>query len=920
MRTLPTKFDAYNKAGTNKPALVVKLQSNVNYVEQTYQGDWAACYASSQVDWTPSPPEDGSLILAQTTYQADEVQADVTSAWNFFSPDNYIVHHWQSLRQSSNIPRKLQSVAFHLWYAGHAHMEASAQLFSAGKAAAIGDKAYVAFDTPVDQFFTFDFSGQSLILESGAEYWIKVIGEGSAAYTVKIRGAATEAAYPAGQHDSQNTATQQWSYGIGDLAFVAKFTGQHGYYYEPIGWLITKVMSLSAIPDLDGEWIMDDIVPIGTTLLYLAWGVNTPGYAFPGSWDYIGFVKDGDAITTRRQFYRVQTYHASNVWRDETPIVKALRADFSFYDTYANRTGLGVPASIIDVGNLSMEIDFFKGSTIGQIDIHLAATPQVRKWLAVSRPKNKTVKVLAGFVDTQQKPLSFDDLFSSSLIGRWDLDEAAWTGAAGEVIDASGHGNHGTASGGVSTIAGGKFGRCGDFDGVDDYVSLGNPDAFKITEGALACWVKASAPGSGTRSLLTKGGAYGMRLLSEEFGCYDWSASAWRGTGVFFNDGLWHLAGMSFRSGVADGTEIYVDGALVLLTTITIASQTEPLTLGVPGESPNALLDRPVLFNRPLTAAEHANLHKMGWSGGMLAVQNSDAFTVQDFIDYRWGQIDDYKLEDDVVTLMIKDFSKEWEGDVPGKWQSAADDVTWIGSHHTEVIADVLLNRIAVRDSKLDRGSLATVKDQTSGWQVTHKITGNTENAAELVDELRMDLSAFFIHGPTGAIKLKRWDPDEASVIALDDKSYIDISYDANANELYNRCIAYFNWIGSGDDLLCYSSYIESVNSDSQVQYSQVAPFTLKDRWTTAANCHQLHDLQSMVLARYSDPAPPILNLVLDRKFIAIEAGDQLDLATYTVPASDGIGPVQAKYQIVRTEFDFMGDRIKLKAKRSKNP
>lgn len=61
-------------------------------------------------------------------------------------------------------------------------------------------------------------------------------------------------------------------------------------------------------------------------------------------------------------------------------------------------------------------------------------------------------------------------------IALWHLNEAAWTGAAGEVKDASGNAHHGTAAGGATTAAAGRFGRCADFTEKPRYVAFDNGD------------------------------------------------------------------------------------------------------------------------------------------------------------------------------------------------------------------------------------------------------------------------------------------------------------------------------------------------------------------------------------------------------------------------------------------------------------
>lgn len=87
-----------------------------------------------------------------------------------------------------------------------------------------------------------------------------------------------------------------------------------------------------------------------------------------------------------------------------------------------------------------------------------------------------------------------------SLAGLWPLNEAAWAGAAGEVSDISGQGNHGTAMGGATTTRDGKFRGAGLFDPVSaQYVLVDVPlvSLTPISETATAWFSpRGTTPGS----------------------------------------------------------------------------------------------------------------------------------------------------------------------------------------------------------------------------------------------------------------------------------------------------------------------------------------------------------------------------------------------------------------------------------------
>jgi hypothetical protein len=294
----------------------------------------------------------------------------------------------------------------------------------------------------------------------------------------------------------------------------------------------------------------------------------------------------------------------------------------------------------------------------------------------------------------------------------------------------------------------------------------------------------------------------------------------------------------------------------------------------------------------------------------------ADGWTRQDHIEIFHGQIDSWKLSDkNLVSIVVKDFQKEWSVDVPEKWESAADDVTYTGEHHVDIMLDILQNQINVRDSKIDIDSFVTVKAALSGWKVTRSITGDPIDGKKLMEELRILISAFFIPNADGSISIKRFDAAEIEIDSLTDDDFLTPPvWDANAKDLKNRMLIYLNWDGSGDSAADFSDIDISADVTSQTNNGEIATYQLKDKWTrTAEKTTQItNGLASDILDRYAD-APVTLDVVVDRKKIHYEPGDIVKVTTVLAPSSDGSGITDVKFQIVNKNLDFSKDRIKLK-------
>ena len=115
----------------------------------------------------------------------------------------------------------------------------------------------------------------------------------------------------------------------------------------------------------------------------------------------------------------------------------------------------------------------------------------------------------------------------------------------GNADDSSGSGNHGTVNGGAAWTAAGKVGGALDFDGVDDYVGVGDidlTDAFTI-----AAWIKLSSTGK-------------YMIVGKSFGTYQFFVSPTGGlvfqrnssTPMRYNAGLvtdaWYHVAVTFNT------------------------------------------------------------------------------------------------------------------------------------------------------------------------------------------------------------------------------------------------------------------------------------------------------------------------------------------------------------------------------------
>jgi hypothetical protein len=145
------------------------------------------------------------------------------------------------------------------------------------------------------------------------------------------------------------------------------------------------------------------------------------------------------------------------------------------------------------------------------------------------------------------------------------------------------------------------------FDGSNDYINFGNSSTLQQTSGTLSAWAKTSSAGGGYRGIIAKQGSYGLFYTDSVLVTYDWAADAGRSTGINIADNTWKNVVLTYQSGVSNGTSIYINGVLVLTTTITIQSQVANLFGGAEANASQfaaCQISSFNMYNRALTAQE----------------------------------------------------------------------------------------------------------------------------------------------------------------------------------------------------------------------------------------------------------------------------------------------------------------------------
>ncbi len=145
------------------------------------------------------------------------------------------------------------------------------------------------------------------------------------------------------------------------------------------------------------------------------------------------------------------------------------------------------------------------------------------------------------------------------------------------------------------------------FDGSNDYLDFGNSSQIQLTTGTICVWCRTSNPGGSFRGIVAKQFAYGLFYTDSILTIYDWSVPRTNSTGINLADGKWKHVSLTFSSGVANQTIVYLNGSGILTTTYTISNNTSNLFVGAEqnaNQNANCNISQVQVYNRALSAVE----------------------------------------------------------------------------------------------------------------------------------------------------------------------------------------------------------------------------------------------------------------------------------------------------------------------------
>ncbi len=347
--------------------------------------------------------------------------------------------------------------------------------------------------------------------------------------------------------------------------------------------------------------------------------------------------------------------------------------------------------------------------------------------------------------------------FWNDLLGYWRMEEGAWGGVADEVRDVSSFGYHGTAVGDANTVAAGKIGRGGSFDGLGDAVLVRQRDRLSLDpqaqEFTVTAWFRTASQGAIVSKAVANFGSRQYYLFTADgrlWAAVGGNQNFGPSTGV--DDGQWHHGVLvNFNDAGTMRNRLYLDGALEgEFLSGTILNTADVIIGGrrVNGNSGLGFLmdgeiDEVAILGRALTPGEVAQLY------------NAGAGSVRTFPDtgpsvFETAGDSDPSLS--AFTAFLENPGLGHQGDLA--YQLSVDGATWQywdGANWTPAVLDSQRNDAATVDANIATFDASAEQLFVRAFLLSDGIAGAEVDSLVIRYDTDQGFAAFEILGPINA-------------------------------------------------------------------------------------------------------------------------------------------------------------------------
>lgn len=150
------------------------------------------------------------------------------------------------------------------------------------------------------------------------------------------------------------------------------------------------------------------------------------------------------------------------------------------------------------------------------------------------------------------------------------------------------------------------------FNGINQGIDFGNNVSQDLDIGSFECWVKATNTNTSFHDIFLKRGFYEVGLNNNILSTYSFGNNELLSTGINLGDNIWHHLVLCFSHNVTNGSQLYLDGNLVKVMTMTKNPNLDTRKITV-GYQPNVngnfqflsgSVDEPAIYSRMLPQSE----------------------------------------------------------------------------------------------------------------------------------------------------------------------------------------------------------------------------------------------------------------------------------------------------------------------------